>query len=636
MRHRRQVGSGSGSPAIVTTPHRWLLVFGLVLSLTACSDPGRPEPVPSPSTTKAVDSRTNPPLEAVAVDQNSRLDVPVGGTPQDPLWIHVEPGDFSGPGAIGSIPVGSNAPSWPGFTPAGEAQEVTVTGAATRPVEIAFDAGGEHPDDIPVIWRKDAEVGWYPVAVGDPGATATAHRSHFSPHQPGWVDVEGWLGAKLDDAKRWALGRTTPPKCQQGPPWADLIEPTLDLLLTCVQPNTDDQRTRAELKAKNNRGMVREIAIPADVAYAAVEGQPESVRRLVRTVAGQRDVVLLPKGDELRVGFTQPAKRERDVELRPSMSALALTAELAVQLSDLAEERGSMAVLPALINVGGCSGLKSDLIAGVVPDSRSALENVTEGLFTCFGSVLADPEKAIAVAQHVVAASANVPLHIVKSDSAFRSKVEEKAGKLNLAGKIVRYALLARMAFIIWESNSEELGRAIADIDTASARLTLRPALHLRRKDLRSAPVPALCQHKAGKLVDGRLPELGDGMGTRGYEYIDMGLNAEGGQIAPVFHDFTGDGARDAAAVVHCSAGGVSWPDTVLFYGAKTTLLGWVDMSDPHLAEHADVTRMTVEGAGVRVNWRTTEGCCSDQQDWTARLELTGRRVRFVDAHRVG
>lgn len=69
--------------------------------------------------------------------------------------------------------------------------------------------------------------------------------------------------------------------------------------------------------------------------------------------------------------------------------------------------------------------------------------------------------------------------------------------------------------------------------------------------------------------------------------------------------------------------------------GPKTTLLGWVDMSDAHVAEHANVTRLAVEGRDLRVTWNTTDGCCFDPQNWTARLHWNGNRLRILDARRI-
>lgn len=174
--------------------------------------------------------------------------------------------------------------------------------------------------------------------------------------------------------------------------------------------------------------------------------------------------------------------------------------------------------------------------------------------------------------------------------------------------------------------------------EVASALKAQDAALQARRpvqaKDLLTAPVPELCEHKAGQLVDGKLPGLvNDGNGSPGYEELDTGgPGSFEKSLPPVLADLTGDGVGDAAAVMHCSAGGVSWPDTVLFYGPGTKLLGAFDMSDPYPAEHANVLTIAAEGRGVRVTWRTTEGCCFSPTEWTALLRWDGAKIVAFDA----
>ena len=324
---------------ICLSPARiWSAALVVMLLLAACSSPGHGSRSPTPSSTPPVDSRTNRPVAVLEVDSSSRLDVPVAGTQQDPMWIRVEPGDFDGRGSIGSTETDAPPPSWPGFIPAGPARDVAVVGLGTGSVELSFAAGAAHSAALPVIWRQDEVEGWYPIAVGDPGATAVADRSTFSPHQAGVVDVDAWTLSILSAAGRWAAGRTTPPKCATPPHWAELTKPTLRILLTCVEPNTAKGVTRAELKVKNNRGLVQQIELPAGIAYASVQNQPDSVRNLVRSVAGGRDVVLLPSGDELRVGFERPPKTDRKIGITPHVSPLALLTELVLQLANLAEE----------------------------------------------------------------------------------------------------------------------------------------------------------------------------------------------------------------------------------------------------------------------------------------------------------
>jgi hypothetical protein len=145
----------------------------------------------------------------------------------------------------------------------------------------------------------------------------------------------------------------------------------------------------------------------------------------------------------------------------------------------------------------------------------------------------------------------------------------------------------------------------------------------VRASDLLSAPVPAQCRHPAGRLQGGRLPIAPD---DSGYGLLELA------HPAPVFADLTGDRVGDAAAVYHCTAGGVTWPDTVLFYGPGPTLLGAAPLVDVTQTEHSDVTALAADGADVVVRWHSYDGCCFDPSDWTARLHWDGRAVRILDA----
>ena len=106
--------------------------------------------------------------------------------------------------------------------------------------------------------------------------------------------------------------------------------------------------------------------------------------------------------------------------------------------------------------------------------------------------------------------------------------------------------------------------------------------------------------------------------------------------MAPVFADLTGDGAGDEAAVIHCSAGGVSWPDTIVFYGPGTQLLGAVELVTVHAAEHFYVTSMTAIGGDIEVGWNTSEGAGSNPTSRTARLYWAGSKIIIGDPQQVG
>lgn len=169
----------------------------------------------------------------------------------------------------------------------------------------------------------------------------------------------------------------------------------------------------------------------------------------------------------------------------------------------------------------------------------------------------------------------------------------------------------------------------------AALRTAAQAARSVQLDQLRSAPVPAMCQHPAGRLVNGQLPGLqANGGPDPGYEDLDLGGDASGPDVhlPPVLADLTGDGSGDALAVVHCSAGGVSWPDELVLWGPGPALLTSRDLSAVHPAEHANVQSILREGRDVRVTWGTTQGCCFESTEWTARLHFDGKALQVLDA----
>ena len=129
-------------------------------------------------------------------------------------------------------------------------------------------------------------------------------------------------------------------------------------------------------------------------------------------------------------------------------------------------------------------------------------------------------------------------------------------------------------------AKSPQAAQAIIDAinkDNASAVGPVHPA------DLLSEPVPSMCGHPAGRLVNGSLPGIPDGAG-------DVAINMQG-TPQPVFTDLNGDGITDAAVIGYCDQGGVGWPNWLLFYTGGHRLLAAFDMAklDPH-AEHVDVS----------------------------------------------
>lgn len=85
---------------------------------------------------------------------------------------------------------------------------------------------------------------------------------------------------------------------------------------------------------------------------------------------------------------------------------------------------------------------------------------------------------------------------------------------------------------------------------------------------LKNVPVPSLCDHPAGKLKGGVLK----GNGHNGDVVLDQSLSRLG-------HVIPGQ-PGGAAAVFHCSQGGIGWPDYVLFYSNQGKLVGTFDSGE--------------------------------------------------------
>lgn len=144
-----------------------------------------------------------------------------------------------------------------------------------------------------------------------------------------------------------------------------------------------------------------------------------------------------------------------------------------------------------------------------------------------------------------------------------------------------------------------------------------------RRFDLSNAPVPAgMCEHPAGRLTDGsrHFPPADDDhlSGPHGDESLTM---TAFGRIR---------GGATALGVIDCNAGGVGWPQTVVFYrkGAdgKPRMLASYDLGKIRNSEHVQVRKLEISGGEVLVELDTYEGAGFEVQRINARLHVQGRK----------
>jgi len=175
---------------------------------------------------------------------------------------------------------------------------------------------------------------------------------------------------------------------------------------------------------------------------------------------------------------------------------------------------------------------------------------------------------------------------------------------------------------------------ALTNEATAAVNDDINARQPLTATDLLSAPVPASCQHKAGILRNGRLPGIPAGRGEMGLAWKLLAAAGRQGNLL-VLGDLTGDGVGDAAAVLYCNAGGVSWPEMVSFYTHGPTLLGTVFLDDVNLPGHEPgendlVQQLYYRNGTVIVEWSTQQegdSAANSTLDYSASLRWNGRRV---------
>jgi len=159
-------------------------------------------------------------------------------------------------------------------------------------------------------------------------------------------------------------------------------------------------------------------------------------------------------------------------------------------------------------------------------------------------------------------------------------------------------------------------------------------ALTVTPEDLLDAPVPPLCDHPAGTLVDGELPGLPAGRGF-------VALATVAGNRAPedmfASGDLDGDGLSDLAAVFSCNQGGVSWPDWIVLYGQGPRVLGAFDMGTVVGDARSGTRKISVVDGRITVATSDArdydDGCCASG-DAVVTLAWNGQSLEAVDVER--
>lgn len=155
-------------------------------------------------------------------------------------------------------------------------------------------------------------------------------------------------------------------------------------------------------------------------------------------------------------------------------------------------------------------------------------------------------------------------------------------------------------------------------------------------QELLSAPVPASCRHPAGRLVNGVLPGIPANHGLMQLGWLNnSGLTQSAGTA---FGNLNGSETSDAAAVLYCNAGGVSWPDIIAFYAqgqGGLKLLAWAYITDFNLPgiqtqENGVIRRIRYQDGAVYAEWSTQDNgdpAAASTLDYSATLRLSGGKI---------
>ena len=161
------------------------------------------------------------------------------------------------------------------------------------------------------------------------------------------------------------------------------------------------------------------------------------------------------------------------------------------------------------------------------------------------------------------------------------------------------------------------------------ANCLTRPSDVLRR--LYSAPVPSMCGHPTGTLVDGSLPDLSS---EQGFVTLSAKANPDGATGTVAVGNVTGGSADEIAAVFDCSVGGVTWPENIVLYSPDLHILGSIDLGKvtPGLyREHYDVERLRIYGGDLLLTWTSYSGGELGLKKWSGKLRWNGHSLVMQD-----
>jgi len=345
----------------------------------------------------------------------------------------------------------------------------------------------------------------------------------------------GWLG----------IGGAEPPTCLSPPDVAawELVRTSAsdDALFSCVDQVADD---RLVVRLANNRpyGMIvsydgdratgQNISWPSLSVFNGQTGFQiffDTLQDVVGEVFDSSlEMAYLPPGGEFSVEMSTGAIDEFlkiEVSSNPSLTAFDLVATLTWEIWGSSAEIGEIVLLD-------CGAKALEAIRDLVGQPSA------EGL----GSFL---------------------------NSSFEAFVAcVKAAGFEMASLVFDFARDSLKAIIalgrnLWDTDWSDasLDRSVAVVRVASTESLAAPTW----EELRNAEVPAICDHEPTTLVDWRHVDIPDGRGR----FELLAASRLGGELIVSPVDRLGEQLTVVAA--SCNAGGVAWPNQLVFFGPGPT-----------------------------------------------------------------
>lgn len=225
----------------------------------------------------------------------------------------------------------------------------------------------------------------------------------FSGNFPSWLNPQQWrsnLEQWARNAGQWvasgvagrtpSLGNCEPPK----PAWFS-FEKRSDMVHVCAI----DNKGRAEIQLKSNRGITVEVNVPGNPTYVWVENQPWELRKRLPWDANR--IVLLGPGQRMTVGYDRPPTAQGAEFKLSGSTPRAFADDAARALFDLVADRTLSVEALMLYTWAQCGANLQRSLTGATSDPPRSIGAFVGCQITSVPTLLDRDEEAVRLVQRM-------------------------------------------------------------------------------------------------------------------------------------------------------------------------------------------------------------------------------------------